>query len=196
MGSHKSAASSLDSKFPSVMVRGENETGIIASALAAHVYGGMSVMLRGPLGVGKTALVRAMGRSLGVNAVKSPTFTIESVHNIPFRKFKLVHADLYRLESVTSGSDIAMQFEEYLACGELLVVEWGERWDDPPGDRWDITLSVPPESRESDDDVRVVDFEAHGESSHEAMAGAYDEIMDFVLSIHDEKLEGALGRCL
>ncbi|MDR1510507.1 MAG: tRNA (adenosine(37)-N6)-threonylcarbamoyltransferase complex ATPase subunit type 1 TsaE [Synergistaceae bacterium] len=167
----------LTSKFPAVVSESEADTASIASALAGEVYGGLFVILSGEIGAGKTVLVRAMALSLGVEGVKSPTFATEYVYRVPGKNFGLVHADLYRFDCVAFGSDAAMQFEEYLSEGEnLLLAEWGERWETPPvSDGWRIEISSPggPDS----DDVRVFSFDAFGERAHRSLAAAYEKIL-------------------
>jgi tRNA threonylcarbamoyladenosine biosynthesis protein TsaE len=168
----------LTSKFPAVMSGSEDDTERIASALAGEVYGGLFVVLRGEIGMGKTVLARAMALSLGVTGVKSPTFAAEAVYRVPGKAFGLVHADLYRFDDVAPGSDAAMQFDEYLSGKEnLLLVEWGERWKTPPlSDRWQINISA--DGAPVFDCVRIFSFEAFGEKAHRSLAAAYEKILD------------------
>ena len=71
--------------------------------LAARLRAGDLVILTGPLGAGKTTLVQGIGEGLQVRGpVTSPTFVIARVH--PARAGSgpsLVHADAYRLGSIT-----------------------------------------------------------------------------------------------
>jgi tRNA threonylcarbamoyladenosine biosynthesis protein TsaE len=179
MTAEEFTAPELVSKFPSVRSESENDTASIASALAGEVYGGLFVIMSGDIGAGKTVTVRAMALSLGVAGIKSPTFATESVYRVPGKDFGLVHADLYRFDDISSDSDTAMQFEEYLSGGDnLLLVEWGERWKTPPvSDRWRIGISA--KSGANSDCVRVFDFEAFGERAHACLARAYEKILDW-----------------
>lgn len=96
----------------------------LAARLAKVVTAGDLVVLSGALGAGKTFLVRALCRALGLPAsvrVTSPTFTLANEYATQPR---LMHADLYRLtkpqELCQIGLDAARDE------GWLVVVEWGE----------------------------------------------------------------------
>src|SRR5581483_5724866 len=78
------------------------------------------VILNGPLGAGKTALVQGIGEGLGVRgAVVSPTFVIARVHRGPL---PLVHVDAYRLGSLDEVDDLDLDVD---AADAVTVVEWG-----------------------------------------------------------------------
>ena len=88
------------------------------------------VFLKGELGSGKTTFAQGVGRTLGVSSpLRSPTFTLVNVYEIKDGLVKrLVHADLYRLESVDRYSWRDLGLEEYVAeKGTLVLVEWPER---------------------------------------------------------------------
>lgn len=86
------------------------------------------VILRGDLGMGKTTLVRGMAAALGAEAesVSSPTFTL--VHEYRGRKTRLIHLDVYRLETERELEGIGL-WEMAEAADALVMVEWGERFD-------------------------------------------------------------------
>ena len=169
-----SACGKLLGKFPGILSPLPFATSKIGTALAQALYPGLSVLLSGDLGAGKTALARSVGESLGVSGMKSPTFAIEAVHGVPGRDFSLVHCDLYRM----SGDDgaVLMSLEERLADGDALLIEWGERWQDPPdADRWDINISILGEG------LRMFELSAHGDRAVSALSGAYCGILDIFL---------------
>jgi tRNA threonylcarbamoyladenosine biosynthesis protein TsaE len=85
------------------------------------------VALRGDLGMGKTTLVRGMAAALGANAdeVTSPTFTL--VHEYQGRRVRLIHLDLYRLETERELEGIGL-WEMADAPDALVMVEWGDRF--------------------------------------------------------------------
>ncbi len=115
-----------------------------------------ALLLRGPMGAGKTTFTRALAEGLAVlhpGRVASPTFTLCAVHRGPVA---LVHVDLFRLADPEgdggAGGDPGMGGEAgFLALGDLeedlqvagprlLVVEWAEKWRTPPADHLTIDL--------------------------------------------------------
>lgn len=110
-------------------------------ALAEHIF----VALYGPLGSGKTTLVQAACRAVGVvDDVLSPTFTLVNQYRSRFGP--IYHADLYRLQDPEQLVDIG--WDDLLMVDAPVFVEWADRagaW--LPVDRWDIRLSMGPDAR-------------------------------------------------
>lgn len=107
-------------------LRSRRDTQRLGATIAAALEGGDLVVLSGDLGAGKTFLVRAIARALGVKgAVTSPTFTL--VQEYATRRAPLVHADLYRVLGAGVGAEVArLGLRERRREGAILVVEWGE----------------------------------------------------------------------
>lgn len=96
----------------------------LGAKLAAQVGNVRLVNIHGPLGAGKTTLVRGMLRGLGhAGAVKSPTFTL--VEPYSFGNLRFYHFDLYRLNDPGELEFLGMR--DYLDGNGVCVVEWAER---------------------------------------------------------------------
>jgi len=94
----------------------------LASALSEHR--GWVVFLQGDLGAGKTTLVRAWLRALGVKGtIRSPTYTLIEPYEIVGRS--LLHLDLYRLNNADELAQLGLADTPPQAGGWL--VEWPER---------------------------------------------------------------------
>jgi tRNA threonylcarbamoyladenosine biosynthesis protein TsaE len=85
-------------------------------------------LLHGEMGAGKTTLVAALCRSLGVReATGSPTFSIinQYAYQKNGREEVVYHLDLYRLNSPAEAVDAGV--EDCLYSGALCLVEWPEK---------------------------------------------------------------------
>ena len=107
--------------------RSENGTLALGEMLTELLLAPKLVVVRGELGMGKTTLVKGMAAALGADAgeVTSPTFTL--VHEYKGRKTRLVHLDLYRLESEHELEGVGL-WEMVEAPDALVMVEWGDKF--------------------------------------------------------------------
>jgi tRNA threonylcarbamoyladenosine biosynthesis protein TsaE len=130
----------------------EAQTRAFGAELARLCPPGSVVLLRGPLGAGKTTLADGLIVALGGTRATSPTFTLAHRHD--GARMPLWHLDLYRLENPDEVDDLDLA--QYLPHDGIAVVEWPERAGDVwPADRIDVTLSI-------DGDARRAAVTAHG----------------------------------
>ncbi len=119
--------------------RSEEDTIRFGEVLGTLARPCTAVMLAGDLGAGKTVCTKGIAKGLGYTdwaRIKSPTFTI--VHEIR-SPLPLFHFDVYRLSTVDELFEIG--FEEYLAREGIVVVEWGDKFEDYlPPDHWQVRL--------------------------------------------------------
>jgi tRNA threonylcarbamoyladenosine biosynthesis protein TsaE len=98
------------------------------------------IYLQGDLGAGKTTLARGFMQGLGYEGkVKSPTYTLVEVY--PFGNLKVLHIDLYRIE--TSEEIFELGLRDFFEGEVVYLVEWAEKAKEmlPPPD---ITCYISP----------------------------------------------------
>lgn len=103
---------------------------------------GQCLGLIGPLGAGKTALVRGLAEGLGCEAslVSSPTYVLAQAYPLPGGG-ALYHLDLYRMaDPAAELADLGL--EDMLADG-VVVIEWADRAADVlPRPRLDVRIDI------------------------------------------------------
>jgi tRNA threonylcarbamoyladenosine biosynthesis protein TsaE len=134
-------------------------THAIAGVIAGLVRPRDIIVLAGDMGAGKTAFTVGFTRALGVSEddqVSSPTFTL--VHSYNSGRIPVLHADLYRLNSMAEVADLGLR--EQVDLGAVALVEWGDVAAEVIGDSLTIELS----HDEDDDDARdiVISVDGHG----------------------------------
>ena len=129
------------------------DTEAFGAHLAQLLRAGDVVVLRGPLGAGKTVLARGIGAGLGVEGpVVSPTFVIARLHT--GGRLPMVHVDAYRLGGVAEVDDLDLDVD---VDTSVTVVEWGAGVAEQLADEH-LTVDI----ARRDDDVRIVELEPHG----------------------------------
>lgn len=105
-----------------MIIADERATDELGSQIAARLRPGDVIALSGPLGVGKTAIARAMIKALGHGGdIPSPTFAIVQ----PYEALDppVWHVDLYRIEDPAELEEIGLDSQG----DAVLLVEWPER---------------------------------------------------------------------
>jgi tRNA threonylcarbamoyladenosine biosynthesis protein TsaE len=113
-----------------VVSRSADETRDAGRRFARLLSPGTLVLLSGPLGAGKTELVRGIAEGLGVDTgeVASPTFALVHEYGPAGTPPILVHADLYRLLGTSAewAATDDLGLAEARERGSVVVVEWPE----------------------------------------------------------------------
>ena len=99
------------------------------------------VLLKGPIGAGKTSLVQGIAKGLSISEdITSPTFALS--HHYNSGKIPLIHLDLYRLENVSSATEVFFsEEEEAIQRQAILVIEWPELIEPFIENFWEIEIS-------------------------------------------------------
>src|SRR2546421_2096599 len=119
-------SSAITMQTREVISHDESETFDVGERLGRQLGGGEIILLDGPLGAGKTMLVKGIAAALGIDQedVTSPSFTLVNPH--PGRLL-LYHIDLYRLDEGATSAH-AVDLDELLADERaVIVIEWAER---------------------------------------------------------------------
>ncbi len=109
---------------------------LLADGQATSVW-----LFDGEMGAGKTTLIKAICRALGVaSVVQSPTFGLVNEYTTA-NGDSVYHFDCYRLRNEWEAFDMGM--EEYLDSGAYCFVEWPDRvkalW---PTQYYQVTIRV------------------------------------------------------
>ena len=140
------------------------QTDWLGQVLGRTFRGGETIALYGPLGAGKTALVRGIAQGLGASptAVTSPTFVV--IHEYQGR-LPLAHMDWYRIRSLRELESTGVM--EYFSGQTVTAIEWADKGLDLlPQDRIEVTLSH--RTAQS----RSIQLNATGPTSLDALARA------------------------
>lgn len=124
------------------------DTRAFAQQLAQTLPRGSLVLLIGPMGAGKTTLVKLIAEALGFKGeVTSPTYTL--IHEYPTPQGLIVHIDAYRMADQEELYHLGL--EDYLPEARLVFIEWGQPEIFPNAVQVHITLT---------EDARVVELQA------------------------------------
>ena len=152
-----------------IQLKNEAETMDLAKKLSKYLLPGMTLLLFGDLGAGKTTFTKGIGAGLGVKRIiKSPTYTI--VREYMDGRLPLYHMDLYRLEE-SEVMDLGL--DEYFTGEGVSIVEW------PTVSLEDLTrevLEIHLETDLRDLDKRTIQFQAKGKQYEELVEKLFAEI--------------------
>lgn len=122
-----------------ILTENEEQTMNLAKKLTELLEPGMTLLLEGNLGAGKTTFTKGIGEGLGVKRIiKSPSYTI--IREYQDGRLPLYHIDLYRLDE-SEASELGL--EEYFEGNGITVVEWSSVAPaELPAERLEIRLKT------------------------------------------------------
>ncbi len=83
------------------------------------------ILLHGEMGFGKTTLIKALVKELGViQTASSPTFSLVNEYQNTDNHL-IYHFDFYRIKNETEALD--MGIDDYLYSGNWCFIEWAEK---------------------------------------------------------------------
>ena len=99
------------------------------------------VLLKGPIGAGKTSFVKGMAEGLSISEdITSPTFALS--HHYNSGSIPLIHLDLYRIENKQMAQEFFLTEEEEAVQNKaIIVIEWPHLVESIISDFWKIEIS-------------------------------------------------------
>jgi len=124
-----------------IVIEGIDSIADAAEQFLADIAGSNIIALYGAMGAGKTTLIKAICKALGVEeSVTSPTFTIVNEYRTSEDE-PIYHFDFYRIEKLSEAFDIG--FEEFVESNNLCLIEWPEKVEQIlPGNTLRVKIEV------------------------------------------------------
>ena len=102
-----------------------DETIELGRKIGSQLRGGEVIAISGPLGSGKTCLIKGIAAGAGAHdsrSVNSPTFVIVNEYA---GRVDLYHIDAYRLNSVDEFEMLG--FDDYCYPDSVVLIEWADK---------------------------------------------------------------------
>ncbi|MFP4460036.1 MAG: tRNA (adenosine(37)-N6)-threonylcarbamoyltransferase complex ATPase subunit type 1 TsaE [Candidatus Zixiibacteriota bacterium] len=145
--------------------KNENETMQLGREISERLLPGDTIAIVGPLGAGKTTIIKGICKGLGVADVTSPTFTIVNCYDIPVAAFgedsiddfinefshnpasktriDINHIDLYRIDD--EKEFIERGIAEYIGNDDsITLVEWADHFPEYFQEKNTIWIEINP----------------------------------------------------
>jgi len=134
-----------------IIIKSRKHLRSAAKKIIEYTKGKKLLAFSGPMGAGKTTIIKAVCRTLGAeDTVSSPTFTLVNEYETVSGEI-LYHIDFYRIKKKEEVLDFGI--EEYFFSGSYCFMEWPELIGEIlPPETVNITITV------DDKEQRILDF--------------------------------------
>ena len=142
-----------ETKF-TITAASESDIDNAADRILEAADGCSVIAFHGEMGAGKTTIISAIARALGVSPeeISSPSFSIINEYRSEATAELIYHFDLYRLQSIEQAAEIGV--EDYFDSGALCLLEWPDIIDPLlPVATTDVYITVLPDSSR---EIRIV----------------------------------------
>ena len=105
-----------------------DQTVELGKKIGTGLKGGEIFCLTGPLGSGKTHLVKGIAAGTGASdprQVNSPTFVIINEYHGPDSALDIYHIDAYRLDSIAEFEMLG--FDDLCCPNSVVLIEWADK---------------------------------------------------------------------
>ena len=107
-----------------IIIKSRKHLRSAAKKIIEYTKGKRLLAFSGPMGAGKTTIIKAVCRALGAeDTVSSPTFTLVNEYETVSGEI-LYHIDFYRINKKEEALDLGI--EEYFNSGSYCLMEWPE----------------------------------------------------------------------
>ena len=150
-------------KTVQLLTHSYKETMALAAHFAQLLKGGEVILLRGPIGAGKTVFVKGIAAALGLKHLPtSASFSLMKEYRC--KEMHLFHLDLFRLQE---GEVFNVGVEEILEDEKAIILA---EWPDPvqrflPQDRLEMNFVL------QKGDMRTIEVTSFGQVSNQLLEG-------------------------
>lgn len=111
-----------------IVTNSPEQTVKLGASIGSALKGGEILALTGPLGSGKTHLIKGIAhaaRATDQNSVNSPTFVIVNEYHRPDGSLDIYHIDAYRITSIAEFERLG--FDDLCYPNSVVLVEWADK---------------------------------------------------------------------
>ena len=131
------------------------ETIALGTAIGQQLRGGEVIAIVGPLGSGKTHLIKGIATGAGAtdsSVVNSPTFVIINQYA---GRFDIYHIDAYRIESTDEFEMLG--FDDLCYPESVVLIEWADKVEDTLKDLDPVRIDLR-HAGETSREIRIHNF--------------------------------------